>query len=100
MCVVAAVALAAVLLCGCGDSAHDRFREVFVERATYGDPFREPPPELTDEQIDEAIRRVCVDGRASLDAADEIGRSLAGGSAGSSALGSAIASAVDAVGCD
>lgn len=86
-------------LLGCAGGDYDAFRAAYVERATYGDEFRDPPPELTDAQIDAAMERVCVDGEPDLDEADEIGESLAGGLKGSTGLGSAIYNAVEAVGC-
>ena len=89
-----------LVLVGCGGGTdYDTFRQNYVAAATYNDKFRDPPPELTDEQVDEAIRRVCVDGEPNLDKADEIGESLAGGVMGSSTLGAAIYQGVKAVGC-
>ena len=90
-------ALAALVTGGGRDYAG--FREVYIARATYNDPFRERPPELTNEQIDSVVEAVCVDGEPNLDVADLLGRQLAGGIMGSSALGSALYAGVEKVGC-
>lgn len=85
----------------CGGVDYDRFRSVYEDRATYEDEFRDRPPELSDEQVDEAIRRVCA-AEHGLDAADNIGRTLADrsdGKFGPSTMGSAIFDAVEEVGC-
>ena len=95
-----------VVVAGCSSSdetsepdRYDRFREVYVDYVTHGDEFKDPPPALTDEQIDAAIERVCVYGEPNLDEADEIGQSIAGPDDVATNLGSAVIAAVRGVGC-
>lgn len=79
---------------------YDTFRSAYVDRITYSDTLREPPTRLTDQQIDDAMDHVCIEGKANLQAADEVASSLASQTRGNaSGFGSAIFVAVNAVGC-
>ena len=95
--------LLAVAGCGSSGPDHAAFRARYIEGATYGDKFARQPPSLTDAQIDEAIKEVCVDfGRRQTKAADAIGETLArqtNDAFDGTTLGSAIYSAALNVGC-
>lgn len=94
------VVLLGLVSCG-GGFDYGQFRETYVREATLGDEFAERPPELSDGQIDEAVRRVCgEDGKASLEVADEIADSLRVDRLSRSQLGSAIYLAVRRTACD
>lgn len=90
------VSVLALAACG-GKSKADTFREVYEHRYTGGSSLGDQPPELTDEQIEEIVRRVCDAGSDGLDEADKIAENLSGRI--NSALGSSIAWAAEEASC-
>lgn len=91
--------VAVLVLAGCSSGTdYDAFRAEFADRLT-GDATFGDAPELSDEQIDEAIGRVCAGGEPDLDEADAIGEALAGDEWSPSGMGSAIYQAVRVIGC-
>lgn len=101
------VALIALSAAACSTSTagtnYRAFRASYLNRATYGQPYGEQPPSLTDAQIDLAVHHVCVEGMVDPDRADQVGAQLADrdwdNAFGPSDLGSAIYDAVSKIGC-